>query len=167
MKEHFQRFARYNIWANRRLYDAVATLTDDEYFRDLSAFFRSVHGTLNHILVGDRAWLRRIEGKGPAIQSLDQELYRDFNGLWDARQIEDDRIFSLVSDPGPEGFDRVISYRNMAGEAHDYPMTALLTHVFNHQTHHRGQAHHMLSQLGYDPPALDMIYFMIEETGRG
>lgn len=164
MKEHFQRFARYNIWANNRLFDAVNALPDEEYFRDLSGFFGSIHGTLNHILVGDRAWLRRMEGEGLVVQSLDQELYADLPTLREARQQEDKRIQSLVETTDAQGFDRIVSYRNMAGEAHTFPLSMLLTHLFNHHTHHRGQVHQMLSQLGQNPPPLDLIYFMIEET---
>lgn len=164
MKIHFENFARYNNWANARLFDAVSELSDEDYFRDLSAFFKSIHGTLNHILVGDRGWLRRIEGEGPTIQALDQQLFPDFESLREARENEDQRIISLIEKIPADGFDRPVSYKNIAGEEHCYAMAALLTHLFNHQTHHRGQVHHMLSQLGRNPPPLDMIYFMIETT---
>lgn len=166
MDEHFQRFARYNQWANSRLYAAVGQLSEADYFRNLSGFFGSIHGTLNHILVGDRAWLRRIEGEGPTVRSLDEELYPDLDSLLQARQAEDHRIARLMADPGNEGFERIVSYKNMVGESHSYPLMILLSHVFNHQTHHRGQVHHMLSQLRTDPPPLDMIYFMIEESNQ-
>ena len=74
MQDHFIRFACYNEWANRRLFEAVSRLDTEAYFRDLDAFFDSVHGTLNHILVGDRAWMARIEKQGPVPSSLDQSF---------------------------------------------------------------------------------------------
>jgi len=68
-------FARYNAWANRRLYDACARLPREEYYRDRKAFFGSLHGTLNHLLLADRIWLGRIKGKPIAVRGLDEELY--------------------------------------------------------------------------------------------
>lgn len=160
MKAHFETFARYNAWANQRLYEAVAEVPDAQYREDRGAFFGSLHGTLNHILVGDRAWLTRITGEGRSPASLDQILCDDFATLRQARTAEDDRIIRAIGGLDEAQLAGTIRYRNMRGDPMEQPLTQVLAHVFNHQTHHRGQAHTLLSQMGYEAPALDLIYFV-------
>src|ERR1051325_1413666 len=96
LRTHFRTFAGYNAWANRRLYDAAGRLPEAEYMKSRPAFFKSIHGTLNHILVGDREWLGRLEGRDSGIKSLDQILYGELAGLRIARQAEDARIIAYV-----------------------------------------------------------------------
>jgi len=154
-------FARYNAWANARLYDACAALPEAAYFAQRAcAFFTSLHGTLNHILVGDRAWMRRLTGEGPAPERLDQELYADLSSLRVARAAEDARILAFVERLDDAALARTLIYRTMAGETHANPVGLLLAHMFNHQTHHRGQAHALLKDAGAEPPPLDLIYFL-------
>ncbi|WP_241094993.1 DinB family protein [Marinicauda algicola] len=162
MKEHFRRFANYNTWANARLYDAATALTDFERKRDVKAYFKSLHGTLNHILVADRIWLYRLTGEGERPASLDQILYEKFEALREAREAEDRRLIAYVGSLSNEDFSEAVEYRNTKGEAKALPRGVILTHVFNHQTHHRGQATHILRQLGVaEPPALDLLYFAL------
>ena len=161
-KPHFETLARYNRWANRRLYDATAQLSDAQFREDRGAFFRSMRGTLNHILVADRVWLERIEGAGTKPSALDEILYDDFAGLRAAREAEDERILRVLASTRAERFESVLSYRSMAGTAHELPLAQVLTHVFNHQTHHRGQAHGLLSQFGLETPSIDFVYFLLE-----
>ena len=158
--EHFQTFARYNEWANRRLYDACAGLAEAEYRKPRRAFFGSIHNTLNHILVGDRIWLGRIEGREHGITALDQILYEDFPTLTQAREAEDQHILRLV-----DGLDdRILagqhSYQTSSGAAQETRLDWMLSHLFNHQTHHRGQVHDMLSQTETPPPPLDLIFYL-------
>ncbi len=160
MKAHFETFARYNAWANQRLYTAVAEVPDAQYHEDRGAFFGSVHGTLNHILVGDRAWLTRITGEGTPPASLDQILCEGFATLRQARTAEDDRIVRVVGGMDEARLAGTLKYRNMRGEDMEQPLAQVLAHVFNHQTHHRGQAHTLLSQMGYEAPPLDLVYFL-------
>jgi uncharacterized damage-inducible protein DinB len=75
MKPLFEIYAAYNAWVNERLYDAASHIPDAEYRRDRGAFFGSLHGTLNHLLVGDRIWMRRFTGEGEAPTRLDAVLY--------------------------------------------------------------------------------------------
>ncbi len=160
MKQHFQTFAAYNRWANQRLYAIVARVSDHDYRRDLGAFFDSLHGTLNHILVGDRAWLRRLTGEGPSPASLDEILYDDFSALRAARDGEDKRIVAYVDGLDDTAFARTVAYASMDGERHQQPVGQILSHVFNHQTHHRGQAHGLLTQLGHAAPVLDLMHYL-------
>jgi uncharacterized damage-inducible protein DinB len=92
MKSIFEMLAGYNAWANERVYDAAAALSDADYRADHGAFFGSVHGTLNHLLVGDRIWMRRLSGEGPSPTQLDAILYEDFGDLLAARATDDVRI---------------------------------------------------------------------------
>ncbi len=159
---HFRRLARYNRWANQRLYAACAQLHEAEYLKARPAFFKSLHGTLTHILVGDRMWLARFAGKSAPDYKLNDILYADLIGLKVAREAEDARILRYVEGLDAAALGEALAYRNMAGEEWRQPLDQLLTHFFNHQTHHRGQAHDQLSQTGVAPPELDFIYFMRE-----
>lgn len=161
-KPHFETLARYNRWANRRLYEVASQLSDAQYREDRGAFFGSIRGTLNHILVADRTWLERIEGTGPKPSSLDEILHDDFAGLRTAREAEDERILRVLAAIPAERFESILSYRSMAGTPHELPFTQVLTHIFNHQTHHRGQAHTLLSQFGLDAPSIDFVYFLLD-----
>lgn len=162
MHEHFKRFAAYNAWANARLYDAATALTDFERKRDIRGYFQSLHGTLNHLLGADRIWLHRLTGEGEAPARLDDILFSDFNALREAREAEDARISAYVAGLKPDDFDIVVEYQNTRGEPKSLMLKMILAHVFNHQTHHRGQATHMLRQLGVaEPPALDLLYFAL------
>ena len=161
-RAHFARLARYNRWANQRLYAACASLPETEYLKPRQAFFKSLHGTLSHILVADRLWLARFENKPQPYQQLDHIPYAELAGLRVAREAEDARVIRVVEAIEESAFGRPFTYRNMAGETWAQPLDQLLTHVFNHQTHHRGQAHDQLSQTGVAPPELDYVYFMRE-----
>jgi uncharacterized damage-inducible protein DinB len=149
-------YALYNRLANQRLYQACAGLSDDERRRDIGAFFRSVHGTLNHLLLGDRIWMTRFEGGSHPSTNLGAILFDDFDALRTARGDMDTRIEAFFS-ALPAGFlERSLSYVNNAGVRSEDPAAVILPHFFNHQTHHRAQVHTLLSQLGRDPPVLDL-----------
>jgi uncharacterized damage-inducible protein DinB len=162
---YFHRFGRYNAWANRRLYEACAALSAPDYRAERPSFFGSIHATLNHILVGDRVWMGRLEGVPSGIERLDQILCDEFADLKAARESEDARILGFVSGLAEETIAGTLRYRNMAGEAQETPLAWTLAHFFNHQTHHRGQVHGMLSGTPVAPPPLDLIYFLREDLG--
>lgn len=150
--------ARYNRLANVRLYEACAGIDDEARHRDVGAFFGSLHGTLNHLLLGDRVWMARFEGGEHPSTGLDATLHADFADLRAAREDFDARIESFFASP-PAGFpDRVVRYVNNEGRVFEDPMALILPHFFNHQTHHRGQAHAILSMLGMGKatPVLDL-----------
>lgn len=148
--------ARYNTLANCQLYEACAQLSDAERQRIRPAFFKSIHGTLNHIVVGDRIWLTRFEGKQIPSTRLDAILYEDFDQLKQARVVEDKRIESFAAGLTEEFLGSTIQYVNNAGKVCIDPVELLVAHFFNHQTHHRGQIHDMLTQTEIAPPSLDM-----------
>jgi uncharacterized damage-inducible protein DinB len=155
---HFQQFAAYNRWANRRLYEAVAGLPDAARRRSLGLFFTSLHGTLNHLLVADRVWLRRLTGEGPQPARLNEILFEDFDALRAAREAEDARILGYIESLTEADFVAPFTYETLSGAAHSQRRCETLAHFFNHQTHHRGQAHAALTILGLrEPPPLDLL----------
>ncbi len=169
MKAHFDSLARYNAWANARLYDAASELSDPEYRADRGAFFRSMHGTLNHLLVTDRIWMQRITGQGDAPDRLDAILFEDLPALRDAREAEDRRIEGHVTGLTEAELAGVIRYRRVTTpEVFEQPLAPALAHLFNHQTHHRGQAHAILTGLGKPGPVLDLLaYQRLADRDRG
>ncbi|KAB8334655.1 damage-inducible protein DinB [Scytonema tolypothrichoides VB-61278] len=154
--QHFQMLANYNTITNRKLYEVCSQLSDVERKRTRQAFFKSIHGTLNHIMVGDRIWMGRFESKQMPSTNLDAILYEDFDELRSVRVLEDERIEAFMSKLNQNFLTKTISYVNNQGKLHTDPANLLLAHFFNHQTHHRGQIHDMLSQTEIAPPVLDM-----------
>ena len=160
MKEHFSSFARYNAWANRLLYDAAAKLSDTDYRADRGAFFKSMHGTLNHLLTADWVWMHRFTGQGPSPTRLDQIQHERLADLRAAREAEDRRIIDYVDGLSEQQLKGTIRYRRVSTpEEFEQALTPALTHFFNHQTHHRGQAHSILCSLGNRDLVLDLLAF--------
>ena len=171
--EYCRALARYNRWMNDKLYAVASQLTDDERKRDQGAFFKSIHGTFNHLLLADRVWMGRFTGANPqgdwlgpgGIRSLDQELYSDFDDLWRERIKTDGQIESWVATLTAE---RLFSPLRFVRKevVHEHPLWWSLAHLFNHQTHHRGQVTTLLMQAGRDPGVTDLIAMLREDAGR-
>jgi uncharacterized damage-inducible protein DinB len=159
MMNGFRQLARYNQWANARLYEAALRMPDERYRTEVGVFFRSLHGTLNHLLVADRIWLRRLTGSGDQPRSLDAILFEDRERLAAARSVEDKRIIAMVEGYDDTTVERPLSYQTLSGDPQEQVVADILRHLFNHQTHHRGQAHACISVLGEAPPALDLLLF--------
>ena len=159
----FQRFADYNAWANARLYDAVGTLSPEALRAERpAAFFHSILGTLNHLLVADRIWLDRFQHLPPVHGRLDEIVHDDLAALRAARVSEDARIRRFVDGLAEADLDARLAYKTASGSPKSDPLGALLSHFFNHQTHHRGQAHALIREAGVAPPPLDLLYHMRE-----
>lgn len=166
MKQHFVTFAKYNAWANARIYKAASGVSDEQYRRDLGLYFKSLHGTLNHLLTADRIWMRRLTGTGDHPSSLNAIVCEDLRSLSSARLAEDARILAFVEALAEEDLERVLEYRTMAGTVIRQKWREVLAHVFNHQTHHRGQAHAALTILGVaEPDGLDLLILQRELGG--
>jgi uncharacterized damage-inducible protein DinB len=167
MKSRYQMFAAYNAWANARLYDAAAQLSDIDYRADRGAFFKSVHGTLNHVLVADRIWMKRFTGTGEHPPSLDAILHEDLASLRAARIEEDARIRQWIESRSEQDLAGTFRYRTIVQpRTVEQQLAPALDHFFNHQTHHRGQAHGLLTAITGDAPSLDLVLFQ-RETGLG
>lgn len=158
--DYFRQLARYNEWANARLYAAVAAIPDETYRRPIGLFFRSLHGTLNHLLGVDRLWLKRLTGEGDHPDRLDAIVHDNLRELARARAAEDERIIAVVSAYDASALRERHPYRTTSGQPQEQVLADILLHFFNHQAHHRGQAHSGLSIVtGAEPPSLDLLAF--------
>ncbi|MBB5663368.1 putative damage-inducible protein DinB [Rhizobium leguminosarum] len=149
MLRQYRMFASYNRWANAQVYAAAADLSDAEFRSDHGAFFGSLHHTLNHLMVADRIWMKRFTGTGEAPTSLDAILYEERHVLDAARKTEDERIIAWTGalDEAKLAADFTYSPVSQPIEI-TQPLWTALSHLFNHQTHHRGQCHMTLTALG-------------------
>jgi len=154
--DHLRLLARYNRIANDRLYEKCAELSDADYRAPRRGSFGSIHALLNHILLGDRIWMSRFHGDGQTTPWLATILYDEFAELRSTRTREDAAIEDFFASADASFLDRTLSYTNSKGVHYTDPMLNAALHMFNHQTHHRGQVHVMLSQTEVQPPSLDL-----------
>ncbi len=167
MTERYRQLAGYNAWANTTIYAAAAHLSDADYRADRGAFFKSVHGTLNHLLVTDRLWMRRFTGEGEVAATLDTILFDDLAALREARVAEDDRITRYVAGLDAAALQGRFAYtRASTADRYEQELAPALDHFFNHQTHHRGQVHALLTGLVGSAPSLDLLAYQ-REAGIG
>jgi uncharacterized damage-inducible protein DinB len=153
-----QTMAAYNRWMNDKIYAVCAELSDEERKLDRRSFFKSIHLTLNHILLADRVWFGRFIGRPFKVSSLDQELYSSFADLRAERGSTDQDI---------EGWTQALTDEQLSGKLRFtgiqsstprvYDLSVVVAHFFNHQTHHRGQVTALLSQLGKDYGVTDLL----------
>lgn len=166
---NFSLLARYNQWMNNKLYQLASTLNADELLQNRGAFFGSVAGILNHLLVADLIWLNRFKqlptqakalqplGRFPLPTALEQLLYPDFKQFHQARQQIDAIFLAFIAELDDQQLQQVLVYSNMKGEPMQKQLSSLLQHVFNHQTHHRGQLTTLFSQMGMDVGVTDLL----------
>jgi uncharacterized damage-inducible protein DinB len=167
MKQHFEMFAAYNKWANGRIYAAASELTKEDYERNMGAFFGSMMGTLNHLLATDRIWMKRFTGEGEAPTTLDAVIARDFARLKLLRETEDARIQAWIGSLREKDLAGRFTYTTLSDMRRiSQRLAPALAHFFNHQTHHRGQAHTILTALGRPSVVLDLAFFQRTEEGR-
>ena len=160
MKAHFAMMAAYNAWANGRLFALAGEIPEQDYRRDVGAFFRSLHGTFSHLYVTDVLWMARFRGESGPPWTLDHVPHVSRSDLAARRKMLDCDIRGYVLSLEEADLHQEITYRRVLepsliiqkrGEA--------LAHFFNHQTHHRGQAHAILSIIGHTPPPVDLLLY--------
>ena len=169
MLNELSQLAEYNKLMNQRLYEAASRLSDDELKMDRGAFFKSVLGTLNHILVGDIVWLKRFS-KHPSgkkslsyitnldtPKSLDTILFEDLISMRIEREKIDNVIIQWIATLSTRDIKDYIMYENMEGLGFKKKYSSLINHLFLHQIHHRGQVTTLLSQSGIDFGDTDLI----------
>jgi uncharacterized damage-inducible protein DinB len=153
------RMARYNRWQNENLYGAADTLSDEERRRERGAFFGSIHKTLSHLLWADRMWMSRFSDMPRPAGGIPESLsaYPDWDGLRRDRADVDARIVVWAEGLDPAWLVGDLTwYSGAAKRELTNAKWLLVTHMFNHQTHHRGQVHCMLTQAGGKPDATDL-----------
>lgn len=169
---YFAHLATYNQWMNRKLYAAAAGLAKEELQRDRGAFFGSIFGTLNHIAIGDILWFKRIARYLPGLVSLEcvaqlpppgfpnTPLHETLAGLAELRAMLDEAIIAFCAEVEPSRLDEAFEWTSTKGGANRKILGEVLQHVFNHQTHHRGQATTLFSQIGIDVGATDLLLLL-------
>lgn len=167
--DHLSLMASYNQWMNKKLSAAAATLPTQELSADRKAFFGSILGTLNHLVVADIIWLKRFASHPAGFdalepirqladpQGLSQQLFNNLDELSAQRQRLDTTIIEWTQGLREADLDVTLHYANTAGIPAQRDFYGLLIHFFNHQTHHRGQATTLLSQAGADVGSTDLL----------
>ncbi|MFT7690776.1 MAG: putative damage-inducible protein DinB [Porticoccaceae bacterium] len=176
MRYHLEILGRYNQCLNSKIYLAASQLSEKGLAENHGAFFGSILGTLNHIMVGDIIWLKRF-AKHPSSMvslsgvvelpdptSLDQIVCNDFASLHSLRVWLDKQIIDWLAEITDSDLDNIIDYKTTMGETHRKQYDSLILHFFNHQTHHRGQISTLLSQLCIDIGATDLLGVIPEEA---
>ena len=157
---YVQRMARYNRWQNENLYGVADRLSDDERRFDRGAFFKSIHGTLSHILWGDGQWMSRFEKQERPPGSIKESitLFPDWNDLKAKRAAMDQRIIDWAGAVNDDWLAGDVAWFSGAIQRDVVkPAWEVTVHLFNHQTHHRGQVHAMLTQAGGKPHDTDLF----------
>ncbi len=157
-QNYFLQFAYYNQWANQQLFTALATLSYEQLTQPQPAYFNSILKLANHLWVGDTLWLGRMQGQVTASYQLDSVVFTDFSALYQARQQLDDALIQFILGKTEVQVLSNITYSRW-GEILTEPLHNILSHVFNHQTHHRGQLQQMFFSVTGQSLALDMIIF--------
>ena len=161
---HFNMQACYQVWATHRLLEAVSRVSDADYRRDVGLFFKSIHGTLNHMLVAEHLlWYARFAKGASPVLALNAEIEPDRERLAQALKGGSANWTHLISTWPAERFDTHLDYQTSKGEPRSLPFAATLSHVFNHATHHRGQITAALTAMGRPCPELDMVYYLQAE----
>lgn len=153
----FQTYARYNTWMNENIYRGCEAIPDARRKKDMGAFFKSIHGTLNHLLIGDRFWMARFTGKELPSVGLDAILFDDFEDLRAARRAMDKDISAFASSLTDEWLAQPFTFTSrIYARSFTQPTWRLVMLLFNHQTHHRGQVTTLMMQCGVDPGPTDV-----------
>ena len=164
---HFLMLARYNAWATRKLFEHVDALPEADYRRECGLFFKSVHGTLNHLLVAEHGlWFPRFsEGVSHQV-ALNTELEAD-------RAVLREKLLDAVTHWRPlikawdaPRFDSMLAYTTTRGVPQLLPFAPTLAHVFNHGTHHRGQITAAITAMGGPCPEIDLVWMLQAESAR-
>ena len=162
LNSHLPLMAGFNRWANRELYAQVAKLPAEVYASAQGLFFSSVHDTLNHLLLVDILWRCRIQAAAHPVVALDQQLHADFAALSAARREEDAHLIELVNGLDAAGVNRSVRFTRLDGKGEQQlTVGVILMTLFNHQTHHRGQVHAVLTRQGIWPPSMDVVDYLL------
>jgi uncharacterized damage-inducible protein DinB len=164
---HVRMMAAYGSWMNGRMLDLCGSLPDAERKRDLGAFFKSIHGTFDHLVYGDVAWMGRFTGSAMPTKRIGEIVYESWEELDSARRAMDRRIEGWAADVTESWLAEIMSYVSVNdGRTRLLPRWVLVTHMFNHGTHHRGQLTALMKQLGVEPGVTDLPWLPALYDGR-
>ncbi|MGE4617324.1 MAG: DinB family protein [Gammaproteobacteria bacterium] len=160
MKNHLLMPADYRVWAFEVLYGALLSVSSDQYFADSGLCFRSIHGTLNHLLVGEEVWYGRCVKDPFDVPGLDAEIEGDRAELERRLYTQSARWKTWIAGQDEAALARNLVYQNMSGADFRNSLPSILPHVFNHGTHHRGQISSAISGFGHNVPEMDLIWYL-------
>ena len=164
LQDHLRAMADYHHWASERLYASADQLGEADYRSDQGLYFKSVHGTLNHLLLVERLWRSRINGQSPQGLKLGDELEPDRAALRTAIFAEIAEWRAMIAAWGAAELERVIDFATLAGKQFRLPLPGIALGTFNHATHHRGQITAALTRLGAPSPEMCLPYYLITAT---
>lgn len=164
-KDSFRILAQYNIWATQRLCESLKAVSDDDFNKDVGLYFKSIVGTLNHLLLGEHyLWYSRFkQGISPAI-ALNTMIQTKKTALLDELQEKSKNWIEFLEQLDEKTLNADLTYKRVSGQQLTLPYAATLMHVFNHGTHHRGQITAAMTGLGYACPELDLVYMLVEQS---
>jgi uncharacterized damage-inducible protein DinB len=162
---YFMTLARYNVWATGKLFEHVDVLPEQDYRRECGLFFKSVHGTLNHLLVGEhQVWFPRFAQGASNRIALNTELETDRARLRERLLEGVLRWQPLIESWEAQRFEATLDYTTTKGVPQSLPFAPTLAHVFNHGTHHRGQITAAITSMGHACPELDLVWMLQAES---
>ncbi|NCI78801.1 DinB family protein [Acinetobacter kanungonis] len=161
----FELLARYNVWSTRKLNQVLKSVSDADFNAECGLYFKSISGTLNHLLVGEHyLWFPRFLGKTSPVLKLNTIIENDKDKLIYQLEDKDHNWIDFLRDVDVEKFNYDLKYKTSSGKDMSLPYAATLLHVFNHGTHHKGQITTALTSMGYLCPEMDLVCMLIEEN---
>jgi uncharacterized damage-inducible protein DinB len=177
MREYFRLLAGYNARVNRTMFDILSALPDESRRKEIGSYFHSIYGVLSHVYDSDLVWLKRFRAAYPDYRSLESpelsrevislttEMFPDFQELRARREAMDELFVAFCGEIQTDGLDRTLAYTNTRGEQKGYLVWQVLIHIFNHQTHHRGQIAGFLDQMGVKNDYSNIVTY-VDAIGR-
>ncbi|TGL86261.1 damage-inducible protein [Leptospira congkakensis] len=160
MKDFFLRNNAYHIWATNLLYESIDTISDTDYKKDVGLFFKSIHGTLNHLLLVEKVWYSRLVGEIYIPTSLGEEIEHNRQTL-KTRMIQSLELWeSWLTGLDNSLWNTIFRYKTMRGFEAELIFSDVVQHNFNHRTHHRGQITAAITSLGGKSPEIDFVYYL-------
>jgi uncharacterized damage-inducible protein DinB len=160
-RQHFRLMSGWHVWAFERLYAVVGRVAEEQYRQDAGLFFKSIHGTLNHMLLVEHVWRGRLTGELFRIASLADELEPDRARLRE-RLLAHAAVWGpMVQAMSDDEFDSDLAFRTLKGDAYSLPRASIVHTMFTHGAHHRGQITTALTQWGHEAPVMDFPYFLM------
>ena len=160
LRRHCELMAEYHRWAYATLCTALDHLDEERYRLDCGLYFRSIHGTLNHLLLVDHLWYGRLTGEPFPMRTLADEIETDRAAL-QARLLARGPVWrQYLASLDDEVLAGIAEFAKLDGTTARLPRASCMLHVFNHGTHHRGQVSAAMTQFGGEAPALDLPYFL-------
>ncbi|MDF3821601.1 DinB family protein [Leptospira sp. 96542] len=166
MNNFFIQTNQFHLWATKRLFKTLNDVSLEDYKKNCGLFFLSIHGTLNHLLVAERIWFGRFSGSAYNAKSLAEEVEPDRKKLEQLIYEIFERWEIFLKEVPKERWNEIFEYKTMRGFEAKLPFAHTIQHVQNHRTHHRGQITAALTNLGYECPELDYVYFLQETKSK-